>query len=687
MKELHVGKTTLTPCIDGAGMMRSLGGISVGNAPLRDPAGTWLPWLDTFDGVVFDQFRWTDAVTNKDGLRIKLTALGRQDFPFQERRDMSGDICLRAANWDAPPVEAALDIVFEPVQDVIDGREFTGLRYWYEYDGATEIHRMFDRQTWAPGGVLQDHRICCRNWAHPTRSPIGLEDGYSTAALDMSHEALAKVNPMPGNLWARWSLLPGFEMIYSAKGVLLGRYDRVSLVRSVLETLPGEESLRIVDAHYFEKTKRVATNPKTILWCDDSLDDIDALNLWTRLTDRDCDMAQKQFGIAADGPPRIEFAKNVWVGINFENTYNDTVDAAAELGADCVFIDSVWESAEALNMEVRDLLSQEQLNGTVLDKRCKQSMCCTMDFKVAEVMGGEDGLRRLCERAKEKGVDILSWMATHLSPVSNFRENAHPELGRGDHGIFAARESGRHPDTGYAGDCWPLNLNAPIREYVRDQILGICERTGLAGFLWDSFSNLGWWHVDYSDGSMRPQFDRMAELYAALSNAGLYLMPEALAAVSNHSCLGLLSGDMIDGGLEGFMYNTAVAFPHSLDDTNGAVDKKILRGEAPLDPLFRAFAHKWIPNSEMGQIPRDEWDSESAEEIKRLYTTYRQLRDQMIVRTVLKDDLGVKWQNDTGSYLLWCFRDQPAPGPAEDACSGKAAGQTLSKNRVYRFRK
>ena len=85
--------------------------------------------------------------------------------------------------------------------------------------------------------------------------------------------------------------------------------------------------------------------------------------------------------------------------------------------------------------------------------------------------GGEDGLKRLCDRARAKGIKVLSWMSTHASPNSYLNAPGNKkarELGAGSFGVYAARESGHHPDTGYAKECWPFNLNTPVMEWLRE---------------------------------------------------------------------------------------------------------------------------------------------------------------------------------------------------------------------------
>jgi len=217
---------------------------------------------------------------------------------------------------------------------------------------------------------------------------------------------------------------------------------------------------------------------------------------------------------------------------------------------------------------------------------------------------------------------------------------------------------------------------------MRDRLLGVCERTGLSGFLWDSFSNLGWWQIDYSQGTMAPQFARMAGLYADLAKAGLYIQPEALVAFSTHSCCGLHGGNIYAGDLLGYSYNTVIAlwFGES-DDHGGNYENRILRGQAPIDILFQCIAHKRIPSLNFHLVPRAEWHAPSMVVIKKLLSVYRAQRHRMLSRTVLKNDLGVRWDGGDRS-VLFAFKDGPAERGTTDAVTGESANMVLA-NRVY----
>jgi hypothetical protein len=677
-KNIHVG-TAVLPLEIRDGQLHSLGAVSINGTSLRNPATRFLPWFDSFEGELFRSFRF-DGIEQRGAITvIRTTAVSDPDTLFRERRDCSGDPCFRNASWDAAPKEARFDICLEPAEAKIDGRQFSGFRYWFEYAGELPIHRLVDRQTWEIGGNLDDVTICLRNWLTPPRMKIGKETTYSTVGLDKWATLL------PGNLWARWSLLPGFDLQYGQAGILVGWFDQVSLIRTVVETNAGDDSLRVLDLHLFTQANKVATNPKTILHCPDRLDDVDALNLWTRLQDRELERGQAQFGIPKEEPPAITFSLNVWRNVNFDTTYEEVIDVASEFGGDYVFIDVVFEHEQSLNEEVDKLMPPDEQKRSILGKKRRDCMCSIIDWSVNETWGGEAGLKRLCDRAGAKGVKILSWMSTHASPNSYLNDATRPEtkaLARGAGGVFAGKESGRHPDSGYAASCWTFNLNTPVTEWLRDRLLGVCERTGLAGYLWDSFSNLGWWQVDYSQGDMRPQFDRMGRLYADLAKAGLYLKPEALVSFSNHSCCGLHGGNVYAGDLLGYSYNTVIALWFNDGEGHEAnYDNRILRGQAPVDMLFQCIAHKRIPALNLHLVPRAEWHAPSVAAIKEVLALYKAQRHRMIRRTVLKDGLGVRW--DGGDQpVLFAFKPAPAPAGTRDAATGMPV-ESFEANHAY----
>ena len=299
---VKIGKAELQLAIED-GMLISIGQVTVSGTPLRNPETRFLPWFDTYEGDIFRRFRFEGVEMRGETTLLRTTALSDPDTLFRERRDSSGDVCFRPVSWDSPVREGKLDICFESVAFEIDGQDFSGFRYWYEYDGELPIHRLVDRQTWEVGGNLDDVTICLRNWLTPPSMKIARDTTYSTVGLEKWAQLL------PGNLWARWTLLPGFDMQYGEAGILIAWFDKVSLIRSVIESNAGEDSLRVLDMHLFAQDTQVKTNAKTVLYCPAQLDAIDALNLWTRIQDRELERGRAQFGMPVEEPPAIVFSQ------------------------------------------------------------------------------------------------------------------------------------------------------------------------------------------------------------------------------------------------------------------------------------------------------------------------------------------------------------------------------------------
>ena len=679
---LTLGDVTIEPRIDD-GQLKSLGDVRINETPLRNTEVRFLPWFDTYEGEVFRRFELEGIEEEGDETVIRTTAVSDPDTLFQERRDSSGDICLKRRHWDAEPERAEFNIHLRPATETVDGTEFSGFTYWFDYrSDEVAIHRMVDRQTWELGGDTDDLSLVCRNLFDVPKIDLSDDAEFSSVGLEQS------VGVLPGNFWARWSLMPAFDMQYGPEGVLLGWFDRVSLIRTVVESLADERWVRYVDMHYFEQDTAIRTNPKTILHSPGELDEVDAVNLWTRVHDRERERARAQFDMPPEEPPKLAFGNEIWRDYDFEEDYGPGVEVAAEFDLDQIFIGPVWESGETLDMVLQDLISDEDRENTVLSKLRRQNKCTGLDIEVGGAHGGVEGLSNLCDRAAEKGIEVMAWMAAHMTPRTALATD--PAYGEAQMSLFATKESGRHPDTGYAEACWPLDLNNPaVYEKFHDGFLGMAEETGLSGYLWDSFSNLGWWQIDYREGTMRPQFDMVCEMYADLVDAGLYITVEAIVSFSSHSCVGLHGGNVYADDLMPYSYDSNFSLGYvaeDQDDDSKDQLQRMLKGEKPVDELFECFAHRRVPRFRRETLleGRDEWDDASVTEMKRAIRTYKAVRDRMQKRTVLRDNRGVIWEDGTDAAVFYVFRDQPWDAEARDALSGEAVEDgKLRKNRVY----
>ena len=680
---INVGDAAITPEVQN-GDLRSLGDIRVHDIPLRNTRVRFLPWFDSYAGEVFRRFQLQSIERDGDDVTIRTTAVSDPDTVFQERRDSSGDVCLKQRHWDAEPIRAEFDIHLRPARQHIDGRAFSGFTYWFAYRSQdAAIHRILDRQTWELGGDTEDVTLLCRNLFDVPSKDLSNGGAFSTVGLDQS------VGVLPGNLWARWSLMPAFDMQYGPAGVFVSWFDRVSLIRSVVESLAEEQWARYLDLHYFEQGHEVRTNPKTVLYCADELDDVDAINLWTRVHDQERDKARRQFDMPTEEAPRLAYGCELWRNYSFEDDYGPGVEIAREFELDQIFIGPVWESGETFNQTLRGMLSDEAIDNTVLGKLAYNNKCTGLDIEVGESHGGVEGLKNLCDRAAAANIDVLAWMACHMSSRTSLASD--PAFGAGYKPMFAMKESGRHPDSGYTAECWPLDLNNPaVYRKFRDGFMRIARDTGLKGFLWDSFSNLGWWQIDYRHGTMRPQFDKVCQIYSDFVNAGHYLNVEAIVSFSSHSCVGLHGGNVYAGHRLPFSYDTNFSLNYLDEDQRQGETtdqiKRMLFGEKAVDELFRCLAHRRGPRFARRTLTedRERWDEQAVEAVKDTIRIYKAVRDRMQRRTVLKQDRGVLWEDGSDHAVLFAFHDMTWADEATDAGTAQPVTDgMLRKNRAY----
>jgi len=675
MEAIKFKNVLIEPIVED-GYLVSLGQIKIHGVALRNVSNRFLPWFDTFEGDIFRKFRFEKVEQTDNRVVIHTTAISDPDVLFREQRDSSGDLVFREKGWDSKPIEAELRIVFEAVaDDSIQDHTFSGFKYWFEYDHEdVGIHRFIDRQTWEIGGDVETQKVCLRNWQHPPVNELSEPSYFSTGGLvDMKHVAF------PGNLWGRWILIPSFDFFYKPEGCFLAKFDHISNIRTLIESAKDEDSLRVLDMHVFDKTFHYRSNPKTILFAKENITPVSGANLWTEVFDSEKERYWEELGIEPEEDMKLVFHENKWVNFHFDTSYEYVMDVAEEFHAEYVFIDPVWQNEQSIQEELIEIAGGKENLPKEYHDYMFANMCQTLDWDVARIRGGEERLKALIERAKTKGLKIVTWLGGSMSTRVSYdihRKFARP--GQENPGIFATKESGSYAasDTGYLVAA-PINFNTPYYDYMVDKVRGVVERTGLAGFLWDSYSNLGWWHVDYSSPGLEVQYQRAAEFYKILANDGMYLMPEAIVQFSNHSNLGVLGDYYFTPEEAAYGYQSGFYM-------NDKEQHAIIRGEMPADMFFLRLAQKHVSPVGFHHVPREEWDEDNAQQIKQLFKAYKENVQYMKKRTILDDFKAVRWDNDQNIQVLYVLEECSHEGPWENLFTGETESGNLSKNTVYR---
>jgi len=85
------------------------------------------------------------------------------------------------------------------------------------------------------------------------------------------------------------------------------------------------------------------TNPKTVLWSADVLDDVDAMNLWTSVHEQEYEKSaaiRDEAGRAA----AIVFHRTNLARVASNTTYETPAEVAGEFGADYFWTDAFWKT-------------------------------------------------------------------------------------------------------------------------------------------------------------------------------------------------------------------------------------------------------------------------------------------------------------------------------------------------------
>jgi len=134
---------------------------------------------------------------------------------------------------------------------------------------------------------------------------------------------------------------------------------------------------------------------------------------------------------------------------------------------------------------------------------CFGSVCAPCRLEVSPCMGGEQGLKHLCDIAHRHGVKIVLWSTpAHLSNSSPLLYE-HPEW-------LAWRADGEPEHFGY-GDITGVNLRRGYFDYAIRQYQTIRRTTGFDGVWQDSFLTFGIL-TDFSEMRPYPQLDETVEM-------------------------------------------------------------------------------------------------------------------------------------------------------------------------------
>ncbi len=617
-----------------------LGEVRVQGVQLRSGIRPIRPVLATMDGIAFTDFRAPEISQRGTTVIIRAKAIGRWQSATDDMVSHWWPV-RTGMDYMAQDQEFAgiMEWIIEPENIEADGTTFVGFITRYRFRGpkGKYVCRMEEQSTWELEGSTRNNTLIERCYYTPEKHEVDLARSvaYSTGGR-------AKREGFGG--WAfqyslRWggSIAP-FDFLFNKSGALIRGFRKPSFIRSWLHKPAGEERLGCFDEHFFEASDRIETvgtyvgfaaAPKN--WTRTA-----ARNLWTAVMDYYTEQACR---FAGTRPFPILPMMTLPNGRNhpFRQTADTLIEPAAKLGFKVVWLHPIWDSE----------MNRPGGYG---------NGCSVYDWKVAEELGGEEGLKYLADKAHQHGLMLIAWCGGIRQGIeSNPWTRAHLSW-------ISRYINGRQFGSGYDCMCG-LDVNRDdAYRYVIETCRGVIERTGLDGFFWDSYVDAWLEVVSPWDLKMKPAFERVAQMTAELQKICRYFVVEAQGVWSRPVVGNGIAGPSV---LEGCQYANYGRFFGDFDPNRPDI----------LDFYFRNLAYG--AGSVMGCEFLDKVlaNRSLAEGLTRVNTDYMAVREYMGKRRLLEGDPGVEWTSADGQHMVFfAFRDgryQPGQRFTEVKCVTK----------------
>ncbi|MBM4037321.1 MAG: hypothetical protein FJ290_02305 [Planctomycetes bacterium] len=657
-KAVKVGNCTVEILIRARHLV-GLGKVRIGRTVVRSGRLPLRPCAQTFAGLELSGLELLGIEEKKSGVRIK-TAATFCPLPVKLLRDHSFDPIHETGDWDKPVVASTgrLDIVLKPARDAFEGVSFEGFSYHYEYDSKdVPLFYLMDMASWELDGNIEGTTAISQSSCSAPTATFAADTKWTTEGVIHWDDAASVANPVMTHNLPRWASHQAFDFQCKGGKTLLGIFERVALIRSILMREPGKSELKTFDKHIFDQTLKVKTSAKSILLNTDAKTDTDQRNVWTWVFDEIANRAQAEFGLKEE-PLVPRLCQNYWHNFTIDTYRRDLLPAAVALGFKALFVDN--------------------LNKSAMTERCPHpdfqwNMCCGHEYEVAPCLGGPAALKRFIADCREHGIRVNAWTNNDqaLSSPVNAAE-------RDDKGWFVRMEDTRLKYGGAYGAVFSImDMGAErARRYWIDCLKKIKAETGLDGYLYDSFYNLGFMPVNYRTGKPSTQWRGLLAAFKELQDAGVHFLIESFGPFGSpqHGCpaayaepQNLFACYKVTGG---FGYTT-------IPTTD------LIQIEQSVGTLYRFFAHMASPSFALFyngvRIDRI-W----TERHKRVLADYNENLPHMHKRFLQEDGLGVLWHDaESKRATLWNFaeRDAALPGHVRDL----TAGQGLPPAASYRL--
>lgn len=631
-----------------------LGTIFIGDTCVRSGRLPLRPRSQTFSALTIGELSLSSVSQQANEIRIVLNA-SFTPLDVKMLRDHSFDPIHNIDDWDTllPAGSAEITLVLQTAEDSFNGINFYGFSYHYEYDSQdTAIFYLLDLASWEIDGDIIGATIISQSACSAPVVTITPDKNWTTEGVMHWADPVTEPNMVMTHNLPRWASHQSFDFQYRGDTTLIGIFQRVELIRSILCHQAGKAELKTIDKHIFDQTTHFSTSPKTIMINTDAKSRIDQQNIWTWIFDETSTRARAEFGLQEEAVlPRISlhFSKEKDPGFTFDNFRRDILPAAQALGIPRIFISNVHKSAETA-------CSPHPLN--------RFNQCCGHEYEVDPALGGVKALKRLADDCREEGIAIIGWSNNDQAISSPLNHWYKPEYTS----WYVRMEDCRSKYGGaymHNFHIWSFN-HEPARRYWIDCLKQTREQTGVAWHLFDSFYNLGFMPVDYKYGTPRTHWRKLLASFRELQQAGVHFYIESFGPFGAvmHGCPPSYNMDNLFAcykiGL-GTGYTTIPGDQQLVDTTAKHASE-----------LYRTLAHMTDPNIPLF-IESQRIDTLWGEEHRRVLAEYLAAQPAMFRRYLQPDECGVLWHCSDGKFATFfnfIERSLALPGTIHEVSSG-----------------